>query len=121
MADPQLICNLTEGKFPPIWVDIRKQPASEWKDRLLAADTKETDGIFAKDAVVEVPEDAVPEGTQILNILTQRKLKKNGTIKSRHCLNGKHMRKGVHFDRSYSPTLQHTSMRALAAVAAELG
>ena len=78
-----------------------------------------TDGIFAKDGVIEVPIDEVPEGTKILNILTARKLKRDGkTIKARHVLNGKHMVQGEHYDRSYSPTLQHTSVRGLTAVAA---
>ena len=72
-------------------------------EKLLAADDKETDGIFAKDGVIEVPIDEVPEGTKILNILTARKLKRDGkTIKARHVLNGKHMVQGEHYDRSYS-------------------
>jgi len=118
-ADPKITCALARGQFPPPWADITKMQKNDWVKELLAADDKETDGIFAKDGVIEVPIDEVPEGTKILNILTARKLKRDGkTIKARHVLNGKHMVQGEHYDRSYSPTLQHTSVRGLTAVAA---
>ena len=113
-----MTCNLADGQFPAPWVDISKHPRTPWIETLMAADKRENDGIFDKKAVEEICLSDVPEGTHIFDILTMRKLKRDGTAKSRNCVNGKDMVQGVHYNRSYSPTMQYTSIRALTAVSA---
>jgi len=113
-----MACNLADGQFPPPWVDISKHPRTAWIETLMAADKRENDGIFEKKAVEELRITDVPEGTHIFDILTMRKMKRDGTAKSRNCVNGKDMVQGVHYDRSYSPTMQYTSLRNLTAVSA---
>ena len=73
-----------------------------------------------------VPRDRMPAGANLVKSTWSYKIKrgKNGEItkfKARLCAQGFTQKEGIDFDRTFSPTMRHSSMRLLTAVSARLG
>ena len=75
----------------------------------------------ARHALIDVLEKDLPDDTKIIKATMPFTRKRDGTEKARVCTRGDTMEQGIHYYRSYSPTIMHTSMRCLISVAAALG
>ena len=82
------------------------------------ADAKEIGGILKWATVTKVKD--LPKGTKIIGSTVQRKFKRDGTPKTRVCVQGFSQIPFLHYDRTHSPTICHSSCRALCAVGAAM-
>jgi len=83
-----------------------------WK----AADKKEIDGILKWAKITKVKD--LPSGTKVVGSTSQRKIKRDGTHKTRVCAQGFSQIWGQHYDRKQSPCISHCSLRSLISIAA---
>ena len=84
------------------------------------SDVKEVKGLFDSGCVEEMLMEDMPEGRKITGSTMQRKIKSDGTCKSRGCAQGFSMIAGDDFDRVHCPTLVHSSFRCIISMAAAL-
>ena len=61
---------------------------------------------------------SIPAGRHLIKLVWVFKVKRDGRLKSRLCVQGCAQTKGVDFDQTYSGALRSTSLRALASLAA---
>ena len=83
-----------------------------------ASRQKEYDGLIAKGVMEPVSEADVPSGTKIVNMVNVEKVKRDGTAKTRFCIDGRSTTWGVHYDRTHSSCARSSSIRVLTAIAA---
>jgi uncharacterized membrane protein len=119
-----LSATLDKAQIPKPWEGLDKVKDEETYEKLMEAEMTEIGGLLESGAAIECRLDQVPEGTEILQCLTIRDIKKNGPkkgkAKARVCVNGKHMKKGTHYELSHSPSLQNASLRGLLGIGAAL-
>lgn len=105
------------------YIPQSKEKLSELDEAIRAIweppDKKEIDGILEWATVCKVKD--LPAGTKVVGCSVQRKFKRDGTPKTRVCAQGFSQVYGIHYDRSHSPTILHSSLRSICAVAASLG
>ena len=80
------------------------------------ADKKEIDGILKWAKVTKVKD--LPKGTKVVGTTTQRKVKRDGTPKTRVCIQGFGQIKGLHYERNHSPCMSHCSLRTILSLGA---
>ena len=80
------------------------------------ADKKEIDGIL--EWAQKIKRKDLPTGTKIVGCSVNRKIKRDGTCKTRICAQGFSQIWGTHYDRTHSPCIGHSSMRCLISLAA---
>jgi hypothetical protein len=110
--------------IPPPWFDLNSIKDPAVRDRWMATDLKEIEGVKdVNHCVEEVPLDSLSDEqqSQIVGSLTPRVIKRSGKNKSRVVARGDQMIAGLHYKRSHSPTIMHVSLRFLFALAATLG
>ena len=81
-----------------------------------APDKKEIDGILEWAEVWKLSD--LPAHIKIIGLTMQRSIKRDGTLKTRCCVQGFSQIWGLHYDRSHSPCVMHSSLRCIDAVAA---
>ena len=109
-----------EGEVVPSPHDLIDDIEDEiWRAAWKAADTKELSGILKWATTHKVKN--LPKGTKVLTGTMQRKIKRDGTKKSRFCVHGFLQRHGIHFDRKSCPAMAHSSLRTICSLAAALG
>ena len=69
----------------------------------------------------EIDRSELPKGRRLVRMTWAYKTKRDGTKKSRLCVQGCSQVPGVDYDQTHSATLRPTSLRILAALAAKLG
>ncbi len=85
----------------------------------LKADEAEFKALFETfKAVVPMKKKDMPPGRKVLGSGMLRKIKRDGTAKSRAYCQGFSMVEGVDYHRTHSPTMSHASFRSIFAVAA---
>ena len=92
--------------------DLDEAVQAVWR----GADDKEIAGILKWAKVIKIKD--VPKGTKIIGSTVQRKFKRDGTPKTRVCVQGFNMIAGLHYDRTHSPCIAHCSTRCLLSIAA---
>jgi hypothetical protein len=65
-----------------------------------------------------VPADSLPAGRKLVKFTWAYKVKRDGRLKSRLCVQGCTQTAGIDYDQTFSATLRSPSLRALAALAA---
>ena len=70
---------------------------------------------------VWIPRDSVPRGRRLIKLVWVFKVKRDGSLKSRLCVQGCAQNAGVDYDQTWSGTLASSSLRALAGLAAREG
>ena len=97
-----------------------KEKLSELDEAIQAmwspADKKEIDGIL--EWAQKIKRKDLPTGTKIVGCSVNRKIKRDGTCKTRICAQGFSQIWGTHYDRTHSPCIGHSSMRCLISLAA---
>ena len=92
-----------------------KEKLSELEEAIQAmwgpADKREIHGIF--EWAQKIKRKDLPTGTKIVGCSVNRKVKLNGTCKTRICAQGFSQIWGTHYDRTHSPCIGHSSMRCL--------
>lgn len=108
---------------PPPWFDLNSIKDPEVRDRWMTPDLKEIKGLRDVGCATEVLHSSLTEEQlgNIIGCLTPRQVKRSGKDKSRVVARGDQMTKGLHYQRSHSPTIQHVSLRFMFALAAALG
>ena len=61
-----------------------------------------------------------PQTTKVVGSTTQRKFKRDGTPKTRVCVQGFSQIKGLHYERNHSPCMSHASLRTILGLAASI-
>jgi hypothetical protein len=100
------------------FADILSIPDVEQRARRLQAYYKEYDGLFSAPSGLR----AVPQPTGNYRTVRLKEIhsdKKDGRAKMRVVARGDMMHEGIDYDRTFSPTVKYTSLRAACAIAAE--
>ena len=92
--------------------DLDEPTKAMWE----APDKKEIDGILEWAEVIKLSD--LPAHVKIIGLTMQRSIKRDGTLKTRCCVQGFSQIWGLHYDRSHSPCVMHSSLRCIDAVAA---
>ena len=104
--------------LPKSFQDILDITDDDERKRRLDAYYKEYDGLFnAPSGIRAVPKPEGPHRTVRLKEIYSDK--KNGKAKLRVVARGDMMRQGIDYDRTFSPTVKHTTLRICCAMAAE--
>ena len=88
------------------------------RDEFYTAHYKEVDGLFDSETLIPVYVDTLPSGAKILPLHSHFKYKSSGCAKGRTCLGGNHLVYGIDYNRTFSPTVNHTTFRGFCAAAA---
>ena len=107
---------VTDDYVPGPRANIDDIPDDIVRDLWKASDRKEIDGILKWAKVTKVKD--MPKFEKVVGSTTQRKIKRDGTYKSRVCAQGFSQIFGQHYDRKQSPCIAHSSLRSLIAIAA---
>ena len=111
------------SNYPDGYIPQSKDNLSDLDDAIRAmwepADKKEIDGILEWATIHKLKD--LPEGTKIMGCSVQRKIKRDGTCKTRVCVQGFSQIFGIHYDRSHSPCILHSSLRSICAIGASIG
>ena len=92
--------------------DLDEPTKAMWE----APDKKEIDGILEWAEVIKLSD--LPAHVKIIGLTMQRSIKRDGTLKTRCCVQGFSQIWGLHYDRSHSPCVMHSSLRCIDAVGA---
>ena len=85
------------------------------------AETTELNNHKANHSWTKISRALVPRGRRLHKLVWVYKLKRNGVMKARLCVQGCTMEKGIDFDQTFSETLRYGSARGLFAFAARRG
>jgi len=105
-------------KLPKTFAQIMAIADSDERDRRLKAYYKEYDGLMeARSGFRVVPKPEGPHKTLKLKEIPSTK--KDGTAKLRVVARGDLLKHGIDYDRTFSPTVKHTTLRVACAIAAK--
>ena len=86
-----------------------------------ASELKELDAHKRNGSWVLIDRSRVPRDANIVNALWIYKLKRDGTAKSRLCVDGSNQQYGIDYDQTHASTLRTSTLRVLGSIMAHLG
>ena len=99
----------------------RSEALAQDSEGWLASERKEINNHLNNKTFELIDRSEVPTGRKLVRWTWAYKWKRDGTQKSRLCVQGCSMVPGVDFDQTFSATLRASSLRLLGAIAAKLG
>jgi hypothetical protein len=86
-----------------------------------ASELKELDAHKRNGSWVLIDRSRVPRDANIVNALWIYKLKRDGTAKSRLCVDGSNQQYGIDYDQTHASTLRTSTLRVIGSIMAHLG
>ena len=87
----------------------------------IKSEGKELDNHKRNESWDTITVDELPKGRRVHKLIWVYKVKRDGTAKSRLCVQGTTLEAGIDYQQVFSAALRHSSARALFALAARLG
>ena len=111
------------GLAKPASADPKSQSEAYSKDKAgwQASEAKELNNHADNGSWVPISRSSVPKGRNLVKLIWVYKVKRDGSLKSRLCVQGCRQVKGVDYDQTWCGTLRGATLRALTAVAARTG
>ena len=97
----------------------RKEAMAQDRAGWSKSEQKELDSHKKNKSFEHINRSSVPDGRRLIKLIWVYKRKRDGSLKSRLCVQGCHQMPGVDYDQTWCGTMRSTSLRTLASIAAK--